>query len=115
MISVHGDAYFDTNINTIVAKAGDKSPAIREAFRGVLVFLPTSYEKFVEQLPRLVPIMIEGLADEEDAVRKISMRNVKICVKQFAKQSPMQLVNPVMLKMFAEDYRVRHSASQLMY
>jgi hypothetical protein len=76
-----------------------------------MVFLPTSYCDFVGQLPALVPIMIEGLADEEDAVRKISMRNVKICIKQFAKTSPMQLVIPVMNMMFAEDYRVRHSAS----
>jgi hypothetical protein len=29
----------------------------------------------------LVPIMIEGLADEVDDVRKVSMRNVKICIK----------------------------------
>jgi len=115
MISVHGAAYFDQNISTIISKASDKSPAIREAFRGVMVFLPTSYDLFVDQLPTLVPIMIEGLADEEDAVRKISMRNVKICIKQFAKNSPMQLVNPVKIMMFNEDYRVRHSASQLIY
>ena len=63
MMSVHGVPYFEKNINEIVAKASDKNKLIREAFRGVLVFLPTSFDKFVDYLPRLVPIMIEGLAD----------------------------------------------------
>jgi hypothetical protein len=63
----------------------------------------------------LVPIMIEGLADDVDEVRKVSMRNVKICIKQFAKSSPYQLVNPVMRMMFSTDFRVRESSSILMF
>lgn len=88
---------------------------MREAYRGVLVFLPSCYDQYVEYLPMLVPIMIAGLADEIDEVRKISMRNVKICIKQFAKHSPNQLVIPVMRMMFDKDFRVRESSSILMF
>jgi hypothetical protein len=88
---------------------------MREAYRGVLVFLPGCYDRYVEYLPMLVPIMIAGLADEVDEVRKISMRNVKICIKQFAKHSPNQLVIPVMRMMFDKDFRVRESSSILMF
>ena len=63
----------------------------------------------------LVPIMIEGLADEVDEVRKVSMRNVKICIKQFAKTSPNNLVVPVMRMMFSTDWKVRESSSVLMF
>ena len=63
----------------------------------------------------LVPVMIEGLADEVDEVRKVSMRNVKICIKQFGKTSPMELVTPVMKMMFSADWKVRESSSVLMF
>ena len=77
--------------------------------------MPGCFDKYVEYLPMLVPIMIEGLADDVDEVRKVSMRNVKICIKQFAKSSPYQLVNPVMRMMFSTDFRVRESSSILMF
>jgi hypothetical protein len=47
----------------VVEKAQDKNPLIRESYRGVLVFLPGSFEQFSDYLPQLVPIMIQGLAD----------------------------------------------------
>jgi hypothetical protein len=59
--------------------------------------------------------MIEGLSDETEEVRKISLRNVKICIKQFGKQAPNQLVIPIMRMMFDRDFRVRLSSSILMY
>jgi len=45
------------------------------------VFLPGCFDRYVDYLPMLVPVMIEGLADDVDEVRKVSMRNVKICIK----------------------------------
>lgn len=71
-----------------MVKAKDKDDGIRESYRGVMVFLPTSYENFVKYLPMLLPIMIEGLSDDIEEVRKLSLRNVKICIKQFGKQAP---------------------------
>ena len=99
----------------VLSMVNHNESSVREAYRGVLVFLPTCNENFVNYLPQLVPTMIQGLADEVDEVRKISMRNVKICISQFAKQSPNQLVIPVMRCMFSEDCRVRESSSILMY
>ena len=61
----------------------------------------------MKYLPRLLPIMIQGLSDDFEEVRKTSMRNVKICIKQFAKLAPSQLVNPIMDMMFHEDFKVR--------
>lgn len=81
----------------------------------MLVFLPSCFEFYIEYLAMLVPIMIEGLADEFDAVRTVSMRNVKICIKQFAKTSPNELVVPVMRMMFSTDWKVRESSSILMF
>lgn len=53
---------------------------LRESYRTVMSYLPTSFENFVDYLVVLLPIMIEGLADDSEEVRKVSMRNVKICI-----------------------------------
>ncbi len=107
--------YFEVNVEEIVIKSRDPDSDIREAYRSVLLFLASSFDSFADYLPKLVPIMIEGLADERDEVRKVSMRNVKVCIKQFAKASPNQLVMPIMRMMFSPDSRVRASSSILMY
>jgi hypothetical protein len=115
LISVHGQPYYEVNIEEVIIKSTDEDAETRESYRGVIVFLPDSYARFVDDLPRMVPIMIEGLSDEIDQVRKISMRSVKICIKQFGRLAPNQLVMPILRMMFSTDSRVRQSSSILMY
>jgi len=88
LISVHGDRFFEVNILEIIANIKHPKGDIRESFRSVIVFLPNSYGKFVEKLPSLIPLMIEGLADDKDECRKASMRSIKICIKKFARDAP---------------------------
>ena len=76
------------NVEEVVIKAKDEDDEIRDAYRSVLLFLASSYEDFASYLPKLVPLMIEGLADDKEEVRKVSMRNVKVCIKQFGKNAP---------------------------
>ena len=115
LISVHGEAYYGVNVEEVIIKSKDDDYEVRESYRSVIVFLPDSYANFVHVLPEMVPLMIEGLADDADQVRKISMRSVKICIKQYAKVAPNQLVMPVLRMMFSTDARVRQSSSILMY
>jgi hypothetical protein len=58
MISSHGLDYFNKYIALVIAKAQDKETHLREAYRGVLVFLPGCFDKYVDYLPMLVPVMI---------------------------------------------------------
>jgi hypothetical protein len=115
IISVHGVANFEATIKFVVAKAQEPEVHIRESYRNVLVFLATSFDQFVKYLPKLLPIMIQGLSDDFEEVRKISLRNVKICIKFYGKQAPTQLVDPIMEMMFHRDFKVRQSSSVLMY
>lgn len=112
---MHGPKFFDATIEKILENSSNDDPHIRESYRAVMVFLATCYDQFVKHLPKLLPIMIQGLSDEVEDVRKISMRNVKICIKQFARQAPNQLVLPIMKMMFHQDFKVRQSSSVLMY
>jgi hypothetical protein len=115
IISVHGIKFFEETMKLVFVKAQDTQPHIRESYRSVMVFLATCFDQFVKYLPKLLPIMIQGLSDDTEDVRKISLRNVKICIKLYGKQAPTQLVNPIMEMMFHRDFRVRQSSSVLMY
>ena len=82
--------YYEVNVEEVIIKAKDDDEEIRESYRSVIVFLPDAYTKFVDYLPRMVPIMIEGLSDEADQVRKISMRiynNIYLCGLRFIDES----------------------------
>ena len=115
MVSVHGVGHFEETIRMITIKSNDADPGVRESFRSVMIYLATSFDQFVHYLPQLLPIMIQGLSDDFEDVRKISMKNVKICIKQYGKQAPNQLVVPILQMMFHRDFRVRSSSSILMY
>ena len=78
-------------------------------------YLPTSFGNFVEYLQVLLPIMIEGLADQSEEVRKVSLRNVKICIQQYGKKASEMLCQPILDMMFDKDSKVRMSSSILMY
>lgn len=95
IIAKHTNQYFEDQLTMIFEKARDKNVSIRESFRGVLVFLPTCYKPYVNYLPKVLPLTIEGLSDDDEEVRKVSLRHVKICIKQYGKVSPIQLVTPI--------------------
>jgi len=81
VVSSHGDVFFSSSCNEIVAFSQSKDVNLRESYRTVMAYLPTSFIAFSDYLLALLPIMIEGLADDSDEVRKVSMRNVKICIQ----------------------------------
>jgi len=115
VISAHGDNFFSNQCKEIITLARSKEVHLRESYRTVMAYLPTSFENFVNYLLVLLPIMIEGLADDSDEVRKVSMRNVKLCIQQFGKKASEMLCTPILAMMFDKDWRVRMSSSILMY
>jgi hypothetical protein len=98
-----------------MALAKSKETFLRESYRTVMAYLPTSFPNFVNYLVVMLPIMIEGLADESEEVMKVSLRNVKICIQQYGKKASEMLCKPILAMMFDKDARVRMSSSILMY
>jgi hypothetical protein len=80
-----------------------------------MAFLPTSYPEFVKYLQITLPIIIDGLGDESEEVRRVSLRNVKICIQQYGKNASEMLCEPILAKMFDADSQVRKDSSMLMY
>lgn len=115
VVSSHGDNFFSNQCKEIISKARSQDLPLREAYRTVMAYLPTSFNNFVNYLKVLLPIMIEGLGDDSEEVRKVSLRNVKICINQYGKKAAEMLCTPILNMMFHEDSRVRMSSSILMY
>ena len=115
VVSSHGDNFFSNQCKDMIILARSKEVYLRESYRTVMAYLPTSFANFSDYLLVLLPIMIEGLADESEEVRKVSMRNVKICIQQFGKKASELLCSPILTMMFDRDARVRMSSSILMY
>jgi hypothetical protein len=114
-VSAHGDNFFSNQCKEIMALAKSKETFLRESYRTVMAYLPTSFPNFVNYLVVMLPIMIEGLADESEEVMKVSLRNVKICIQQYGKKASEMLCKPILAMMFDKDARVRMSSSILMY
>jgi hypothetical protein len=115
VVSSHGDNFFSNQCKEIITLARSQEVRLRESYRTVMAYLPTSFSNFVNYLKVLLPIMIEGLGDESEEVRKVSLRNVKICIQQYGKKASEMLCTPILRMMFHEDARVRMSSSILMY
>ena len=115
VVSAHGDNFFSNQCKEIITLARSPEMYLRESYRSTMAYLPTSFGNFVNYLVVMLPIMIEGLADESEEVRKVSMRNVKICIQQYGKKASEMLCKPILAMMFDKDSRVRMSSSILMY
>lgn len=115
VISSHGDNFFSNQCKDIMSLARSKEMFLRESYRTVMAYLPTSFPNFVNYLVVMLPIMIEGLADESEEVMKVSLRNVKICIQQYGKKASEMLCKPILAMMFDKDAKVRMSSSILMY
>lgn len=115
VISSHGDNFFSNQCKSIIQQAKSSEVHLRESYRTVMAYMPTSFGNFVNYLEVLLPIMIEGLGDSSEEVRKVSLRNVKICINQYGKKASEMLCKPILAMMFDKDSRVRMSSSILMY
>ncbi len=113
--SMLGVEFLESVMNVLFEKSRSLNAYMREGYRGILVFLPGCYPDFVDYLPKLLPLMIEGLSDQADEVRKVSLINVKICIKNYGRLATAQLVTPILTMMFDKDFQVRKSSAVLMY
>jgi len=79
-------------------------PHLRESYRSLFVYLPLSYEDFEKHLPLVLPIFYEGLCDETEEIRNLSMRVLKICTEKYGKSSTDKLLSFIIENIFSTTY-----------
>jgi HEAT repeat protein len=98
----------------IINQANSVQPYAREGFTTLLVFLPHTFgEKFTPYISRIVPTMLEGLADEIETVRDAALHLGQVIVRNYYK-SAVTLVLPELERgLFNENWRIRQNSVQL--
>ncbi|KAL8447416.1 hypothetical protein Emed_004370 [Eimeria media] len=97
------------------ASPSNPSPDSREGFLGLFVFLPTAFgTDFQQFVPEVMPVVLSGLAAEQETVREVALRAAEVCVHQFAATHTALLLRPLEDGLYAPDWRIRCSSTQLL-
>ncbi|KAJ2804563.1 translational activator of GCN4 [Coemansia guatemalensis] len=99
----------------VVANCSSSRVAVREGFMLLLVYLPTTFaEEFQPFLPRVLPPVLSGLADENEQVRTAALRAGRILVASFAGTSVDLLIPELLSAMHNGAWRIRQSSIELL-
>ena len=106
---------FENMFPQLLASASSEKASVREGVIGLFVFTPVTLKKDLEKyLPRILPVILEGLSDEVGSVREISMRAGQAIVGQYALSSMAILLPSLEEGLFHPNWRIRQSSIQLL-
>lgn len=101
----------------LLQKAGDLSATAtsREGFLGLFVFLPSAFGMdFQDFVPEVMPVVLASLSAESEGVREVALRASEVCVQMFAATHTALLLRPLEDGLYAQDWRIRCSSTQLL-
>ncbi|EJT96915.1 ARM repeat-containing protein [Dacryopinax primogenitus] len=98
----------------ILVNARSTRPYIREGFMSLLVYLPATFgTRFAPHIPRIIPPVLDGLADDGETVREVSMRAGRIIIGNYSKTAIDLLLPELENGMFDPGWRIRQSSITL--
>lgn len=87
---------------------------VREGVLWTISFLPnTLQDRFPPLIPRLLPAIINGLADEVDMVAQVSLKAGQVVVTVFGKSELNDILPQLLNGMMDSDWRIRQSSAHL--
>ena len=108
------ESYIDKYLMRLINKIQDGNHIIKEGYLSVFVFLPGCLgNKFEKYFELIFPLIIECFSDEHENVRNVSNKIFEICIKIFARKNTTQLVEPLLDRLFSENWRIRNSSIAL--
>ncbi|KDQ20094.1 hypothetical protein BOTBODRAFT_101949 [Botryobasidium botryosum FD-172 SS1] len=98
----------------IVANASSPRSYVREGFMSLLVFLPATFgHRFSPHLARIIPPILNGLADIEEFVRTASMKAGRMIINNYSSKAIDLLLPELERGMFDGGWRIRQSSVTL--
>lgn len=115
VLAVFGEDYFKDLLPKILENCRSASPFMREGGVAVLRFLPYSMpDLFREKLDIALPCILDGLADENESVREISLAAGRTLVEVYAVTSLPIILPAVEQSLFNINWRIRQSSVELL-
>ncbi|EUC57504.1 translational activator GCN1 [Rhizoctonia solani AG-3 Rhs1AP] len=98
----------------VIASVSSPRPYVREGFMSLLVYLPATFgHRFTPHLARIIPPILNGLADSEESVRSASMKAGRMIVSNYSTKAIDLLLPELEKGMFDSGWRIRHSSITL--
>lgn len=93
---------------------GAASPAVREGFMGLFVFLPEAFsDEMSAFLEGIFPVVLDGFDDEIVGVRDVALRAGQEIVLKFSTSELETLLPPLVEGLESESWQIRLSSVQL--
>lgn len=98
----------------ILRNATSSRNYIRAGFMPLLLFLPVCFgSQFSPYLSKIIPPILNGLADIDEEIRDTALRAGRLIVKNYAKKAVDLLLPELELGLSDENYRIRLSSVEL--
>jgi HEAT repeat protein len=98
----------------IISSADSPRSYVREGFISLLIYLPATFGfRFQPYLGRIIPPILNGLADESEFVRDASLRAGRMIVTNYATKAVDLLLPELEKGLFDVKWRIRQSSVQL--
>ena len=110
-----GIPYFEKLLPSILQNTLDPRITVKEGYIGMFVYFPIILEEsFSKYLKDVLDCIVESIAEENENLRNLSLRVVKIFIQKFGVIHQEVLLEPVNEGLFSTNWRKRHSSIQLM-
>ncbi|KAG8759295.1 translational activator of GCN4, partial [Ceratobasidium sp. 428] len=98
----------------VINNVSSPRPYVREGFMSLLVYLPATFgHRFTPHLARIIPPILNGLADAEESVRSAAMKAGRMIVSNYSTKAIDLLLPELERGMFDSGWRIRHSSITL--
>ncbi|GMH32908.1 hypothetical protein BSKO_00742 [Bryopsis sp. KO-2023] len=115
VLAVYGTAYFESILPQILEDCRAPTAAIREGGITLFRFLPyTMCDTFQTHLDAVLPLILDGLADENEGVREAAMAAGKTLVDVYADSSMVLILPAVEEGLSNDNWRIRQSSVELL-
>ncbi|WRT67086.1 uncharacterized protein IL334_004052 [Kwoniella shivajii] len=98
----------------VISNTASPRPYVREGFISLLVYLPATFgHRFAPHLGRVIPPILNGLADDSEYVREASMRAGKMIIANYSTKAIDLLLPELEKGMIDASWRIRQSSISL--
>eukprot|EP00245_Coleochaete_scutata_P006610 TRINITY_DN2110_c0_g4_i1.p1 TRINITY_DN2110_c0_g4~~TRINITY_DN2110_c0_g4_i1.p1 ORF type:complete len:1158 (-),score=253.89 TRINITY_DN2110_c0_g4_i1:298-3738(-) len=110
-----GGDYFEKLLPDIITNCSHPRATVRDGYLALFKYLPSSFGlSFQKYLPKVLPSILDGLADESESVRDAALSAGHVFVNNYATTSLPLLLPAVEEGIFNDSWRIRHCSVVLL-
>ncbi|MCO5572014.1 hypothetical protein L7F22_025765 [Adiantum nelumboides] len=115
VVAALGTAYFESLLPEVIQNCSHQRAAVRDGYLTLFKYLPIALgPMFQNYLPRVLPAILDGLADENESVRDAALGAGHVFVEHYATTSLPLLLPAVEEGIFNDNWRIRQSSVELL-